>query len=130
LIPPSRSRHGPAGRALAVWLMAAQVILLSATGLTHSHAIQPGDGDPASAASHVLHASPARATLHTSSDRHRSRAADCAICQAVRSTVASIATAHRTLASSTLCGQTSVDLPVFLPDPPTGPCSTRAPPSA
>lgn len=129
MIQPSRSRHGPVCRKVAVWLIAAQMILFSATGLTHSHAIPAGTG-LTSAASCGLHASSTRAAVQQPGGSHRGGGADCAICQMARSSVASIATAHGAVASITLCGHPAVDLPVFLPVPPIGPCSTRAPPSA
>jgi len=129
LIQPSRSRHGPVCRTVAVWLIAAQVILFSAAGLTHSHAI-PSRTGLTSAAACGLHASSVRATVQAPGDPHRGGGANCAICQMARGTVASIATVHRAVPFTTLCGHPTSDLPVLLPVPPIGLCSTRAPPSA
>jgi hypothetical protein len=123
---PSRTRLAPGSRALAIWLIIAQLTLFGADGLTHRHA---GAGAAPAVASgqaavalHGARLTELRAARHSGSP-------DCAICQAVRGAVVSLACAPGVLLCTTLCGSAPAALPPAPSPRLTDLCSTRGPPT-
>jgi hypothetical protein len=127
MIHPSRSRHGPVRRGLALWLIAAQLMLFGATGLAHRHAV-PTCGTKLACASGAGWHAAARARLTAPSAGPRHTPPSCAICQTASATVVSLATAACIAHLTSLDGQTP-SLPISsLPALLAGPSSARAPP--
>jgi hypothetical protein len=126
---PSRARHRPGSRGLALWLIVAQLALFGTFGLAHRHAELDGSPAFAAAACDRPQLAPNHARVTELGSGHHRAPADCALCQAVRGTIVSLATAPGILCCTGLCGQAPVAAPLSLPIRLVGLSSTRAPPT-
>jgi hypothetical protein len=125
----SRPRHVPGGRGLALWLILAQLSLFGTSGLAHRHLEFAGAHAAATAACDASVAASDHARVDELRGRHHGAPPDCALCQAVRGTVVSLATAPGVVFCVTLCGHAPAGVPLSLPIRLVGSCSTRAPPT-
>lgn len=126
---PSRARHRHGSRGLALWLIVAQFALFGTSGLTHRHAELDGSPASAAAACDGLQIATNHARVTELGSGHHRAPADCALCQAVRGTIVSLATVPGILYCTRLCGQSPATAPLSLPIRLVGLSSTRAPPT-
>jgi hypothetical protein len=130
MIRPSRSRHGPVRRGLALWLIAAQWMLFVAAGLTHKH-VMPACSASVARASGNESGEPAHSTrVAAPTTQHHGAPPDCAICQAACATIASLTATPHVPLHTLLGGRAPILRTLSLPALLTGPSSTRAPPAA
>jgi hypothetical protein len=129
MIHPSRTRHGPGRRTLALWLIAAQFILFTAGELAHRHDVSANAAAIASAPAggHATRDHHARLQSPASSG-HRAPA-ECPICRIAQSTSAATVTVQATSLVPLLYGHAPVYSPIFHPTLGLGPSSARAPPT-
>jgi hypothetical protein len=127
MIHPGRSRHGPARRGLALWLIAAQMMLFGAAGLAHRHA-SPTRGPRAACASGARSDLTTAGACLTAPSGPRGAPSSCALCDAASATVVSLATSTFIAYQTSLCGQPPSPRNPSLPALLVGPSSARAPP--
>jgi Protein of unknown function (DUF2946) len=129
MIRPSRTRHGPGSRGLALCLIIAQFILFTAGELSHRHELGGGPSTVAAAPSggHASAGDHLRLQAPSSSD-HRAPA-ECPICKIAQSTAAVTTAIHLSAHVTTVCGQAPIYSSIFPPTLTLGPSSARAPPT-
>src|SRR5436309_2019618 len=111
MIRPSRTRHGPGSRGLALCLIVAQFILFTAGEMAHRHDLS---GVPTAAASAPIGGNLAAGglpRLHEPASSHQRTPAECPICRIAQSTAAATVAIHLTSHVPTLCGQAPVYSP-------------------
>jgi hypothetical protein len=129
MIRPSRTRHGPGSRGLALCLIIAQFILFTAGELAHRHNLPNGTTAiaPVPSGGHALAGSLASVQRTAPSDHPAST--ECPICRIAQSTAAATVAVPVTSVVPTLCGHAPIYSPVFSPTLTLGPSSARAPPT-
>ena len=129
MIRPSRTRHGPGSRGLALCLIIAQFILFTAGEMAHRHDVSASPSAVAAVPNggHVAARAHARLQAPARSD-HRAPA-ECPICRIAQSTAAATVAIQATVIAPTQCGQAPVYAPIFPPTLTLGPSSARAPPT-
>jgi hypothetical protein len=129
MIHPSRTRHGPGRRGLALWLIVAQFILFTVGELAHRHALPASATAVASALSGEHTTSADRARLQPPASADDGAPTPCPICQSAHSTAAAPVTGYSTLLLLTLCGRVPIRSPIVLPRFTLRLSSARAPPT-
>src|SRR5690242_16853573 len=113
MIRPSRTRHGPGCRGLALCLIIAQFILFTAGELSHRHEVSSGPVAVASAPAGPAATAGDLARLHAPSPSDRRAPAECPICRIAQSTAAATVAIQATPVAPTQCGHAPTYSPIY-----------------